>query len=217
LLLAAAGGEDLDQHYDRLLAAHDYANLAAELKRGSETQALVLPTLAWEQRRVAAGGSIFLGAMYALDLLAAGRDSSDPAADAKTRENAVVVGLYTIAAIETDGTKCADAAAPAARRQQFAQILAPVWAELRKLPDEAVVRDLARALTEERALADARPPDDYLCRGRTADIADALAGGATEQAPRFAGRDAWIPRQVAARSQLPGALTDFAARLKSGG
>jgi hypothetical protein len=193
-----------------LLAAHDYGALAAQLKHGMETQELIRPTLAWEQQRVAAGSSIFVGAMYALDLLAVGRDT------AESRENAVIVALYTLAAIETDGVKCADPAPTAARRRQFARILAPVWGELRKLSDDRLVRDLARALMQERNGADARPPDDYLCRGRTADISDALADAVTEQPPRFAAPEDWIPRQVAARSQLPGALAEFAVRLKRG-
>jgi hypothetical protein len=210
-LLIAAGGDEPARHYDLLLAAHDYGTLATQLKQGMETEALLRPTLAWEQQRVMEGSSIFIGAMYALDLLAAGRDGS-----AESGENAVIVALYTLAAIETDGVKCIDPAAGAARRQQFARILAPVWPELRKLPDDRVVRDLARALAEEKTRADARPPDDYLCRGRTADISDALADAVTEQPPRFVSPEDWIPRQVAARSQLPAALAEFAVRLKRG-
>ncbi|MEA2754081.1 MAG: hypothetical protein QOJ54_370 [Aliidongia sp.] len=209
-LLLAAGGEEPARHYDLLLAAHDYGALATQLKHGMETPDLIRPTLAWEQQRVAAGGSIFVSAMYALDLLAAGRTA------AESRENAVIMALYTIAAIETDGAKCADPAPAGARRRQFARILAPVWGELRKLPDEGLARDLARALAQERTGADGRPPDDYLCRGRTTDIPDGLADAATEQTPHFAPREDWIPRQVAARSQLPAALAEFAARLKRG-
>jgi hypothetical protein len=216
LLLAAAGGEELGANYDRLFAAHDYGTLAAALKKGMETSGTALPTLAWEQRRVAAGSSVFVSAQYALDLLAATRGGTDPARDVKTRESAVVLGLYTMAAIETDGMKCADPAAVVARRRQFAVILTPVWAELRKLPDESVAAALTQALVQEQAKAAARPPDDYLCRGRTADIPDVLAEGVAEQAPRFAAAATWAAKVDAARKVLPTLLSGFAAKLKSG-
>lgn len=216
LLLAAAGGEELGVSYDRLFSTHDYGRLAAALKQGMETGATALPTLAWEQRRVAAGSSVFLSAQYALDLLAATRGGADPVRDVKTRESAVVLGLYTMAAIETDGMKCADPAAAVARRRQFAVILTPVWAELRKLPDESVAVALTQALVQEQAKAAARAPDDYLCRGRTADIPDVLAEGLAEQAPRYAAGTAWIAKAEAARKLLPTLLSEFAAKLKSG-
>ena len=216
LLLAAAGGDELGANYDRLFAAHDYGRLAAALKQGMETSATALPILEWEQHRVAAGSSVFLSAQYALDLLAAARGGTDPARDVKTRESAVVLGLYTMAAIETDGMKCADPAVVVARRRQFAIILTPVWAELRKLPDESVAAALTQALVQEQAKAAARPPDDYLCRGRTADIPDALAEGLAEQAPRYAAGTGWIAKAEAARKLLPSLLSEFAAKLKSG-
>ena len=216
LVLAGAGGEDPAAQYDRLFASHDYGALAERLKHGMEAAPTALPTLAWEQRRVTAGGSVFVGAMYALDLLAAGQGGKDPAGEARTRESAVVVALYTLAAIETDGTRCADAAAPVARRRQFVQILTPAWAELRKLPDESVAADLALALMQERDRAATRPADDYLCRGRTDDIPDSVAGGAVAVAPRFAAPRESAARAAAIRAQLPGLLTEFAARLKTG-
>jgi hypothetical protein len=211
-----AGGGDLAGQYDRLFDAHDYGALATQLNHGMEAAPTAPATLAWEQHRLTAGSSVFVGAMYALDLLGVGRTGKDPAADAKIRENAVSVALYTLASIETDGTKCADAAAPTARRRQFVQILTPVWAELRKLPDESVATDLALALSEERERADARPPDDYLCRGRTDDIPDIIAGAAVAEPPRFVQPQIAAAKAAVVRAQLPGLLTEFAARLKSG-
>lgn len=216
LLLVAAGGDDVGRRYDALLKDRDYGTLADALKQGMETGPTALPTLAWEQKQVVGGGSVFLDAAYALDLLAAGHDGRDPAADARTRENAVVAALYAVAAIQTDGVKCADSQGPAARRRQFGTILRPIWDELRKLPDDRVALDLGRALATERARADARPADDYLCRGRTADIPDVLAAGAAQREPHFLDQKEWLPRQVAARAQLPSLLADFAAMLKRG-
>jgi hypothetical protein len=211
VLLGGAGGED----YDRLFEAHDYGILAERLKRDMAAPSTARSVLAWEQHRLVSGGSIFLDAMYALNLLAARPEGVVAADDAKIRENAVVVGLYTLAAIETDGTKCADVAAPAARRRQFVQILTPVWIELRKLPDEAVASALAQALSEEAALAGTRRPDDYLCRGRTGDIPDIFASGVEERAPRFVEPPVWAEKTQAVRAQLPALLTEFATRLKS--
>lgn len=216
VVLTAAAGGDTAARYDGLFAAHDYGALATELKHGMEASSTAAETLAWEQRRVAKGSSVFVGAMYAIHLLSSAPGGKDSALDRTIRENAVAAALYTMAAIETDGTKCADASAPTARRQQFVQILTPVWIELRKLPDDAVARGLARALSEEKAIAAARAPDDYLCRGWTGDIPEVFAAGAAERAPRFLAPSAWAPAAASVRTKLPNLLTEFAVRVKSG-
>jgi hypothetical protein len=209
-----AADEPLAARYDRLLAAHEYGKLAADIQAGMGTAATVGPTLDWEKQRFAAGASIFVGAFYAVDLLAAGHGIQDAAACRQTRENAVMVAFYTAAVIEIDGLKCADPEAQTARRRQFTQILTPAWAELKALPDETVEKILGRALTEEALRAGKRPPDDYLCRGRTDDIPDTLkeAGQAVE--PRFVPADDWGPRADAVRKMLPALLVEFTARLK---
>ena len=216
LFLAGAGGDGPAARYDKLFAAHDYGTLATQLKQGVESKDTAPPTLAWEQQHFAAGASVFVGAVYALQLAAAANHSKDPAAVARIRANAATVALYTMAAIETDGTKCAEPAAQAARRRQFVQILTPVWIELRKLPDDAVAQALGRALTAEKALAPARVPDDYLCRGLTPDIPEVLASGATALTPHFRVPADWTPRADAVRAKLPALMTEFAARVKSG-
>jgi hypothetical protein len=190
--------------------------LASEIKIAMEAAPTVTPTLDWEQQRFAMGAPVFVDAVYALDLLAVGRGTKDPVLGLRMRENAVMVALYTVAVIETDGVKCADPAALEARRRQFARILEPAWNEFGKFPDEAVEGLLARALTEEALRAGARAPDDYLCRGLTADIPDALAEKATEREPRFLPAVESAPKAAAARATLPVTLTDFAARLKQG-
>jgi hypothetical protein len=216
LLLMGAGGEDPAARYDRLFAAHDYGALSTQLKRGVESKDTAPPTLAWEQQRFAAGSSVFVGAVYALQLAGAVADSKDPAAIAKIRGNAATVALYTMAAIETDGVKCAEPAAQAARRRQFVQILTPVWIELRKLSDDAVTEALGRALSAEKALAPVRAPDDYLCRGLTADIPEVVASGAKPLPPHFLAPGDWTPRADAVRAKLPALMTEFAVRVKSG-
>jgi hypothetical protein len=212
----AAGGDELGKRFDHLFAAHDYGTLAAELKKNMELPQTAVGALGWEQRHVAVGSSVFVGAMYAIDLLSTAPGSENPAYDRKIRENAVTTALYTMAAIETDGTKCADAAAPKARRQQFVQLLTPVWIELRKLPDEAVEQSLARALSEEKAIAAARAPDDYLCRGRSGDIPDLFASGISEESPHFLATPVWSRQAAAIRAKLPELLAEFAVRVKSG-
>jgi hypothetical protein len=212
----AAGGDELGQRYDHLFETHDYGALAAELKQNMTLPQTAIGTLAWEQRHVAIGSSVFIGAMYAIHLLSAAPGSENPAYDRKIRENAVTTALYTMAAIETDGTKCADASAPKARRQQFVQLLTPVWIELRKLPDEAVESALARALGEEKAIAAARAPDDYLCRGRTDDIPNLFTSGVSEESPHFLATPAWSKAAAAIRAKLPELLAEFAVRVKSG-
>ena len=172
------------------------------------------PTLDWEQQRFAAGASIFVDAFYALDLLAAGHGIQDAAAGRQMRDNAVTVAFYTMAVIETDGLKCADADAQTARRRQFTQILTPAWAELKPLPDESVEKILGRALTEESVRAKGRAPDDYLCRGRTDDIPDTIAEAGKAVEPRFVPADDWGPRADAVRKLLPALLVEFTARLK---
>jgi hypothetical protein len=214
--LMAAGGDELGQRYDHLFETHDYGTLAAELKHNIEAPDSAVATLAWEQRHVAIGSSVFIGAMYAIDLLSTAPGAKDPKLDRKIRENAVTTALYTMAAIETDGTKCADEAAAKARRQQFVQLLTPVWIELRKLPDDAVEQSLGRALSEEKAIAAARAPDDYLCRGRTDDIPDIFASGVSEASPHFLPAAAWARMAAAVRAKLPDLLAEFAVRLKSG-
>jgi hypothetical protein len=221
LLLMAAGGQDPAAQYDRLLAAHDYDALATQLKHGMESADSAMPTLAWEQQHVASGGSVFIGAMYALDLLSAelpGKDGAaqDAASIARIRQSAVTIALYTMATIETDGSKCVAAEAPVARRRQFVQILTPVWSELRKLPDEQVATVLGQALSEESALAAKRAPDDYLCRGRTDDIPDDIPNAGRAIEPRFRAPADWTERAAAVRAQLPQLMTEFAARVKSG-
>jgi hypothetical protein len=208
--------ESLSAEYDHLLDTHAYGPLALKLKASMETPASVMPTLAWEQQRFAAGSPVFVGAMYALDLLAVARRTRDEPTARQMRESAVMVAFYDVAAIETDGTKCADPDALKARQRQFAQILAPIWVEVRKLPDEAVSASLARALTEEGMRSGRRAPDDYLCRGRTDDIPDAIADGAQERPPRFLTPQEWVPKAAAARAGLPDGMTAFAARLKRG-
>ncbi|MEI9985813.1 MAG: hypothetical protein WDN69_23100 [Aliidongia sp.] len=215
LLLMAAAPELVDQ-YDRLFDAHDYGTLAEQLKQGMETAATARSTLAWEQQRFAAGSSVFIGAMYALDLIGAGTDGKDASSVARIRESAATSHSTPWPRSRTDGTKCAEAGAAAARRRQFIQILTPVWIELRKLPDDTVPRVLAQALDEESALAAVRAPDDYLCRGFTGDIPDALASGGKEHPPRFVAPEDWTPRAVAVRAKLPGLITEFAVRVKSG-
>jgi hypothetical protein len=207
--------EPLAARFDRLLATRDYAALAARIK-AAMAEPDVAPTLAWERHRFAEGAPVFVDAIYALDLLAVGRGAGDAAAGLRLREDGVMVALYTAAVIETDGVKCADPSALDARRRQFAHILAPAWAELGTLPDEAVAGLIARALTEEALRAELRAPDDYLCRGRTADIPDAIADGVTEQEPRFLPPAESTPKAAAARAALPGTLTQFAARLGQG-
>ncbi len=216
LFLGGAGGEDAAARYDRLFAAHDYGALATELQHGVESQDTAPPTLAWEQQRFAAGSSVFVGAMYALQLAGATTETKDPAALAKIRTSAATVALYTMAAIETDGVKCAEPAAQAARRRQFVQLLTPVWIELRKLPDDAVPAALSQALLAEKALAPVRAPDDYLCRGLTQDIPEIVAGNAKAVAPHFLAPADWTPRAEAVRAKLPALMTEFAVRVKSG-
>ena len=215
-LTVRAADEPLAASYDRLLAVHDYGTLAARIKAAMEAEPSVAPTLTWERERFAMGAPTFVGAIYALDLLAVGRGTKDEAAGLRMRENAVLVALYTIAVIETDGVRCADPVALDARRRQYAQLLRPAWAELGALPDEAVEGLLGRALAEEALRADARAPDDYLCRGRTADIPDSIAEKATEQEPRFLSAAEAAPKAASARAGLPITLTEFAARMKQG-
>jgi hypothetical protein len=216
LVLGGAGGEAPGARYDRLFAAHDYGTLATELKQGVESKDTAPSTLAWEQQRFAAGSSVFVGALYALQLAGAAAETKDAAALAKIRANAATVALYTMAAIETDGVKCAAPAAQAARRRQFVQLLTPVWIELRKLPDDAVAAALGQALGAEKALAPARAPDDYLCRGLTADIPELVAADAKAVAPHFLAPADWTPRAAAVRAKLPALMTEFAVRVKSG-
>jgi len=218
LLPAAARADDepLPAVYDRLLAAHDYGALSDKIKAGMEALPSVAPTLDWEQKHFATGAPVFVDAVYALDLLAVGRGVKDEEAGKRMRQNAVMVALYTVAVIETDGVKCADPQSVLARRQQFAHILAPAWRELGTLPDETIENLLGRALTEEALRSEARKPDDYLCRGRTADIPDSIADNATEQEPHFLAPADAAPKSEAARAALPGTLAAFAARLKQG-
>ena len=216
LFLGGAGGEDVTARYDRLFAAHDYGTLATQLKQGVESKGTAPPTLAWEQQHFAAGSSVFVGAMYALQLAGATAETKDTAALAKIRGSAATVALYTMAAIETDGVKCSDPAAQAARRRQFVQLLTPVWIELRKLTDDAVAASLGQALIAEKALAPVRAPDDYLCRGLTQDIPDVVASGAKSVAPHYLAPADWTPRAEAVRAKLPALMTEFAVRVKSG-
>ncbi len=214
LLPAHADQEPLAARYDRLLAAHEYGKLAADIKAGMGAAATVGPTLIWERERFATGTTIFVGAFYALDLIAAGRGIQDAAAGRQMRENGVVVALYTAAVIETDGLKCADLDAQTSRRRQFTQILTPAWAELKAFPDEVVEKILGRALTEEAIRAEGRPPDDYLCRGRTDDIPDTLREAGQAMEPRFVPVAELAPKAEAVRARLPALLVEFVARMK---
>ena len=174
--LAPQDGLPSNEQLDALVAAHRWNDLGAALSRPGSTPGMSR-ALEWLHTRIDAGGSFFLGLLYARDLwvLSSQFKIDDPSKD--LRMTAGMITLYTEALIIVDGMRCKDQTAPGHRMDQLVVARAPTIAFLRSESPElkAKIVDLAVAL--ERRTASLRQDDGLMCRGGMDEMRAGLAHG----------------------------------------
>jgi hypothetical protein len=166
---------------DAALLGRDWVRLEAAKKELTASQGVVT-SLAWEQSRLIATGSIGVAEMHALDVAATGSTG--------LTESAAMLWLYSVAVTMTDGHKCVDEAAKDAHLDRLrGPAFQSVTQIVRTIPDDrlAAMRDLAIRL--EVVLAPDRS-DDTMCRS---------GGGKADVKPDAV----WRPEAALTRTMLP--------------
>lgn len=165
-----------NEQLDALAAAHQWNELGAALSRPGSTPAMSR-ALEWLHTRIDAGGSFFLGLLYARDLWVLGSQlkTDDPSKD--LRMTAGMITLYTEALIIVDGMRCKDQTAPGHRMDQLVVARAPTIAFLRSQPSDLKAKIVDLAIVLERRTAPLRQDDGLMCRGGMEEMRAGLAHG----------------------------------------
>jgi hypothetical protein len=140
---------------DAALVAANAASLAAAKRELARTYGFGA-VLVWERTRFLATGDLALAADHARNLAQEGGEAD--------RETAAVLWLYAVAAVMTDGARCADTAAREVWLDRLrGPAYAPVLLVIRTLPEDRLNTAREAAIRLEAPLAEQRP-DDAICR-----------------------------------------------------
>ena len=215
---------------DAMLLHKDYMRLTDRLKSANTAQDVGLD-LDWEQTRVFDGAGFLVAMGYMTDLWRLGSALPPPDKD-QLKQSAAMMFLYQLDLIVIDGARCDDVSAPGHRRDQLVFQNQAMVQYLRALPRATRMNLGSVSLAIEAATGSGRRDDDVLCSGGMAQMNAALAaqgdkplpelhaspehfGGtyavppAPGFKPQFVNPAVSGPRQVAARRDMPAALTRF--------
>jgi len=213
---------------DAMLQRKDFGRLAERLRAARQAQAIQLD-LNWEQTKLYDGAGFLIAYAYMHDLWRLGFALPSSSGEG-LKQAAGMMFLYSLALVELDGPKCADATAPGHRADQLISQNQPILAYVRTLPRTTRMQMGTIALGIEAATGPVRKNDEVLCGDGLTAISEGLKSNGSKPLqqlpnapgtigktyavppapgyrPQFVGEDVWRPKQAAARQSLPATLT----------
>jgi TonB family protein len=214
---------------DSMLLTGKYAALAQRL-RSVATSDEVERDINWEDAKIYNGGGFFVSLAYVYDAWRVGNAQNDDIGEIR-KGRAALAFMYALDLVRIDGTKCADPSAPGHRADQLIFANAPVLKYLRGQSQASRFNTASISLALEKATADLRVPDKFLCSGGLAQMSDSIRAQGDEPLPtiampgyvgktvlvpedpafkpQFVDESVWRVKQLDARDKAPAFLTSF--------
>jgi hypothetical protein len=222
---------------DRLVAERRWSELF-KLHADVRTNDDMKRSLDWSRDRLMAGGPVFIGLPYAVNLWRVASAAPPGSRLQELKDTSSVVGLYGFAVIVTDGNRCADATSPGERATEWITSFREPLRHAAGLPKDDRDKLVDTAVRMESRIAPWRQNDPWLCGTGMQRMSAALQamkqsgdeprevptprGGLGRTlllpdppgwTPSFIGPDEAAPREAAARQNLPTALHEFLDRI----